>query len=124
MNFTVLWLFVKVSSVKFGGVASYGAAKASSPRKSYFSPIHETFLPARKFSSVWYSVSDLAMSVICGITFMNIYTTLSMCRKVVSYMCRKLASYKSAGNFPRSQALPARERKITRKGESLVKFIT
>ena len=43
-NFTVLCLFVKVFSVKFGGVVSFGTAQASnqqkcSPPKSYFSPI-------------------------------------------------------------------------------------
>ena len=31
---------------------------------------------------------------------MDIYVSLSMCRKLVSYTCRKLASYKSAGKFP------------------------
>ena len=31
---------------------------------------------------------------------MGIYASLSICRKLVSYMCRKLASYKSAGKFP------------------------
>ena len=41
MNFAVLWLFAKVFSTKFGGMASFGAAKASnpwkfSPWKSYF----------------------------------------------------------------------------------------
>ena len=33
MNFTVLWLFVKVFSTKFGGVVSFGAAKVSNLRK-------------------------------------------------------------------------------------------
>ena len=36
MDFAVLWLFAKVFSAKFGGVASFGVAKASNPRKSYF----------------------------------------------------------------------------------------
>ena len=31
---------------------------------------------------------------------MDIYASLSMCRKLVSYTCWKLASYKSAGKFP------------------------
>ena len=49
-NFVVLWPFVKVFSAKFGGVASFGAAKVSnlrkfSPRKLYFSPILKSFLP-------------------------------------------------------------------------------
>ena len=30
-DFTVLWLFAKVFSAKFGGMASFGAAKASNP---------------------------------------------------------------------------------------------
>ena len=56
MNFTVLWLFAKVFSTKFGGMASFGAAKVSSPQKfslqkSYFSPIHESFLP-QKFPGI------------------------------------------------------------------------
>ena len=36
MNFAVLWLFTKVFSVKFGGMASIGTPKASNSRK--FSP--------------------------------------------------------------------------------------
>ena len=31
VNFTVLWLFAKVFSMKSGGVASFGAAQASNP---------------------------------------------------------------------------------------------
>ena len=31
VNFTVLWLFAKVFSTKFGGLASFGVAKASNP---------------------------------------------------------------------------------------------
>ena len=50
VNFVVLWLFLKVFSAKFGGVASFGAAQVSNPRKffprkSYFLPIRESFLP-------------------------------------------------------------------------------
>ena len=30
-NFAVLWLFAKVFSAKFGGVASFGVLKASNP---------------------------------------------------------------------------------------------
>ena len=49
-NFTVLWLFAKVFSTKFGGVVSFGAAQANNPRKfsqrkPSFSPLHESFLP-------------------------------------------------------------------------------
>ena len=58
MNFTALWLFAKVFSVKFGCVASFGVAKASnlrtfSQRKSYFSPIRVSFLP-QKFPAIRY----------------------------------------------------------------------
>ena len=57
-NFTVLWLFAKVFSPKFGGMASFGTAKASnqqkfSSRKLYFSSIRESFL-SWKFPSIWY----------------------------------------------------------------------
>ena len=57
-NFAVLWLFVTVFSVKFGSVASFGAAKASnlrkfSQQKLYFSLIRESFLP-RKFTAIRY----------------------------------------------------------------------
>ena len=31
---------------------------------------------------------------------MDIYASLSMCKVYVSYTCRKLASYKSAGKLP------------------------
>ena len=31
---------------------------------------------------------------------MDIYASLSMCKMYVSYTCRKLASYKSAGKLP------------------------
>ena len=50
MNFAVLWLFVQVNSAKFGGVVFFAW---SNSRKSYFSPIHESFLP-RKFPTVRY----------------------------------------------------------------------
>ena len=47
-NFAVLWLFAEVLSVKFGGVASFGAAKVSnlqkfSPWKSYFHQFVKVF---------------------------------------------------------------------------------
>ena len=49
-NFVVLWLLVKAISMKFGGVTSFGMAKANNPwrfslRKPYFSPICKRFLP-------------------------------------------------------------------------------
>ena len=48
-DFKVLWLFVKVFSVKFGGVTFL--AEQFSPQKLYFLPIHENFLP-RKFPTI------------------------------------------------------------------------
>ena len=58
MNFTVLWLCMKVFSAKFVAVASFAMAKASnlqmlSLRKLYFSPIWESFIP-RKFPAIRY----------------------------------------------------------------------
>ena len=55
-NFAVLWLFAKVLFTKFGGMVSFGVAKVSnlwkfSLQKSYFSPIHESFLP-QKFPAI------------------------------------------------------------------------
>ena len=35
VNFVVLWLFAKVFSAKFGGVAYFGVAKASNLRKKF-----------------------------------------------------------------------------------------
>ena len=57
-EFAVLWQFAKVFFTKFGGVASFGTADLSNPRKfspqkSYFSPNRESFLP-RKFSAIRY----------------------------------------------------------------------
>ena len=48
-NFTVLWLFVKVFSAKFGSVTSFGVANASNIRK--FSP--------RNFPAIRYTVKFL-----------------------------------------------------------------
>ena len=58
MNFAVLWLFAKVFSRNFRGVAFFGVAKASNPqkfslRKLDFLPIRESFLP-RKFPAIRY----------------------------------------------------------------------
>ena len=36
VNFTVLWLFAKVFSTKFGDVATFGAAQVSNPHKFFF----------------------------------------------------------------------------------------
>ena len=73
-NFTLLWLFVKVFSAKFGGVAPTGIAKVSNCEsflhksflceKLQFSPIHESFLP-QKFLT--YGMSQLA-NIIMHIT--------------------------------------------------------
>ena len=57
-NLTVLWLFTKVFSAKFGGVMSFGTAKVSNPRKFslwklYFSPIRKSLLP-QKFPTIQY----------------------------------------------------------------------
>ena len=57
MNFVVLWLFAKVFSAKFGGVAplvlqKQAIRKSFFPRKLYFSPIRESFLP-QKFPAIW-----------------------------------------------------------------------
>ena len=35
VNFAFLWLFTKVSSAKFGGVVSFGTARASNPQKVF-----------------------------------------------------------------------------------------
>ena len=48
-NFVVLWIFAKVSSAKFRGVVSFGAAKASNPRK-FFSMKIVFFTNSQKFS--------------------------------------------------------------------------
>ena len=53
MNFTVLWLFVKVFSVNFWGIVSFGAAKASNPRKS---PFHQFAKVSSLKSSPLYSI--------------------------------------------------------------------
>ena len=57
-SFVLLWLFVKLSSAKFGSMKSIGMVKVSnprkfSPRKSYFSLVCESFLH-RKFPALWY----------------------------------------------------------------------
>ena len=61
VNFAVLWLFAKVFSAKFGGMASIGTVKASnlrkfSLRKSYFSPIHKSFPLSSTVQSTQFSV--------------------------------------------------------------------
>ena len=54
VNFTVLWLFAKVFSTKFGDVATFGAAQVSNPHKFFFheiviSLIREKFSPSKAF---------------------------------------------------------------------------
>ena len=54
-------------------MAFFGAAKASnlrkfSPRKSYFSPIHGSFLP-QKFSAIWYKLSSNVCLFVCLFLF-------------------------------------------------------
>ena len=57
--FAILGLLVKVFSVKFEGVASFGMAICGSflCEKSYFSPIHGSFLH-QKFPAMWESNYD------------------------------------------------------------------
>ena len=45
-NFTVLWLFAKVFSTKFGGVASFGTTKVSNLRK-FFPIFSQKFSPLK-----------------------------------------------------------------------------
>ena len=71
-NFTVLWLFVKVFSAKFGGVAPFGTTKASNLqkfplRKPHFSLIPKSFLP-RKFPTIRY-VSCTHLVYCCMVRF-------------------------------------------------------
>ena len=56
INSVVLWLFTKVFSAKFGGMASFGMAKASNLRKfsSYFSLICKSFFP-QKLPAIQYN---------------------------------------------------------------------
>ena len=51
MNFTVLWLFAKVFSTKFGDVATFGAAQVSNPHKFFFHEI-VIFTDSRKVFSL------------------------------------------------------------------------
>ena len=55
MNFTVLWLCMKVFSAKFVAMVFFTASnlRTLSLRKSYFSPIRESFIP-RKFPAMRY----------------------------------------------------------------------
>ena len=53
-NFAVLWQYTKIFSAKFGtwhSLAKANNPQKFSPRKSYFSPICESFLP-RKFPAI------------------------------------------------------------------------
>ena len=58
VNFAVLWLFMKVFSVKFGAwhslVRHKWAIRETFLRKSYFSPIHKSFFPLKvSHYTVW-----------------------------------------------------------------------
>ena len=54
-NFEVLWLFVKVFCVRFGGMASFGGTSKQFAKvfsaKIYFPPIRISFLP-QKFLTI------------------------------------------------------------------------
>ena len=64
-NFAVLWLFVKVFSVEFGGVVSFGTAKGSNPQK--FSPQKIVFFTnSRKFSP-WNVSHYMYNMVLCAV---------------------------------------------------------
>ena len=87
MNFAVLWLFTKVFSTKFGGMASFGTAKASNPRKFslwklYFSPIRESFLPW-KFPAIQYLV-QWEIKVLIFLQFCICWSPLYLFVKVFS----------------------------------------
>ena len=68
---------------KIWGMAFFGAAKASnlrkfSPRKSYFSPIHGSFLP-QKFSAIWYKLSSNVCLSVCLSVFVCFCLFLFVC---------------------------------------------
>ena len=92
VNFTVLWLFAKVFSAKFGGMVSFGTAWASnprkfSPRKSYFSPICACFL-LRKFPAIRYSLQGNVGKVfsISVISSFGLYTLFCSADPVLTTM--------------------------------------
>ena len=63
VNFTVLWLFAKFFSAKFGDVVFFGAAQASNPQKVFSTKII-FFTNSRKFSpskvsTMWYGGESL-----------------------------------------------------------------
>ena len=74
-NFVVLWLFAKVFSAKFGGVVSFGAARASNPRKSSFSPIHSLESFPVYVKNI---VLDLALNVRPFLAYTTDHTGISM----------------------------------------------
>ena len=51
MNFKVLWLFAKVFSAKFGGMAFFSGASEQPTKvllmKIFFPPTHERFFPTK-----------------------------------------------------------------------------
>ena len=63
-----MWLFAKVFSMKFGGVASFGRHQRAIyesflRKKSYFPPIRERFLP-QKFPAIWYMSRNYLVIVV------------------------------------------------------------
>ena len=91
-NFAFLWLFAKVFPVKFGVAASFSAAQASNSRKfflrkSYFSPIRESFLPW-KFPAIWYMWIAIDNPIgkhfyqfkvsICPIWYIKVYLSIAI----------------------------------------------
>ena len=71
-NCEILWLFIKVFSMKFGGMASFGGISEHFTKvflcKSYFSPIHESFLP-RKLPATQNILPIFALQISIGIIF-------------------------------------------------------
>ena len=97
MDFAFLWLFAKVFSVKFGGVASFGTAQASdqrrfSLRKLYFSPIHkvfslESFLLYGIQHTVYGEWQDLGTRLGCG--HLNNCHLLKFCSAIKYFVPQK-----------------------------------
>ena len=89
-NFTVLWLFTKVFSVKFGGVASFGAAQASNSRK--FSPSKVSrftvFCTVSKLSISYVHVSAPGKSQNCSQCFEHYHIALNFPGSLISQISR------------------------------------
>ena len=73
MIFTVLWLFAKVFSAKFGGVASFGTAKVNNPQKfSWQNRIFHQFTKVFSLKSFPLHVYGIAENLLPGIIFVNL----------------------------------------------------